>query len=181
MAFNLDVEWFMAGLIGKTRPPKFDWTDERIARLKEMWEAKDSAAVIGAEFGITRNAVLGKVNRLGLETHKAVPRKPKEPSRPRIRLYDKGPRKSPTVAKAIEQPVPQCAPVSFMELGDHSCHYPVTDDHPFMFCGADTHGEHSYCGHCYAICYTLPRGPLGRAAAEIRNRRMARMRKAAAG
>ena len=59
--------------------PKFDWTDERIARLKEMWAAGESAAVIGAEFGVTRNSIIGKVNRLRLASHKATPRKPKEP------------------------------------------------------------------------------------------------------
>ena len=174
MPFNLDIAWFMADLKAPNpRAPQFDWTDERIARLKEMWAAGESAAVIGAELGVTRNSIIGKVNRLRLASHKATPRKPKEPSRPR---------KSPTVAKAIEQPVhvPQCEPVSFMELGDHSCHYPVTDDHPFMFCGADNHGEHSYCGYHYAICYTPTPRSLGRAAAEIRNRRMARMRKAGA-
>lgn len=43
------------------------WTDERIARLKEMWAKGATASEIAAELGnLTRNAVCGKIDRLGL-------------------------------------------------------------------------------------------------------------------
>ena len=43
------------------------WTDERVARLQEMWNDGMSAAQIAKELGgVTRNAVIGKVHRLGL-------------------------------------------------------------------------------------------------------------------
>ncbi|MGF1658743.1 MAG: GcrA family cell cycle regulator [Rubrimonas sp.] len=43
------------------------WTDERVARLQEMWNEGLSAAQIAKELGgVTRNAVIGKVHRLGL-------------------------------------------------------------------------------------------------------------------
>ena len=42
------------------------WTDEKIARLKEMWGRGESAAVIAERIGLSRNAVIGKVRRLGL-------------------------------------------------------------------------------------------------------------------
>jgi GcrA cell cycle regulator len=59
------------------------WTDEAVALLRRRWaeRATDktvSAETIAAELGITRNAVLGKVNRLGMSEPK-----PAEPSRPR--------------------------------------------------------------------------------------------------
>ena len=45
------------------------WTDERVARLKKLWsETGKSAAEIARELGggLSRNAVIGKVHRLGL-------------------------------------------------------------------------------------------------------------------
>src|ERR1041385_2830886 len=43
------------------------WTDERVELLKKLWTDGLSASQIAAELGgITRNAVIGKVHRLGL-------------------------------------------------------------------------------------------------------------------
>ncbi|RED18160.1 GcrA family cell cycle regulator [Pontivivens insulae] len=43
------------------------WTDERVEILKKMWGEGKSASVIAKELGgVTRNAVIGKVHRLGL-------------------------------------------------------------------------------------------------------------------
>jgi GcrA cell cycle regulator len=43
------------------------WTDERVETLKTMWAEGKSASQIAKELGgITRNAVIGKVHRLGL-------------------------------------------------------------------------------------------------------------------
>ena len=43
------------------------WTDERVELLKNLWAEGLSASQIAAELGgITRNAVIGKVHRLGL-------------------------------------------------------------------------------------------------------------------
>src|SRR5205823_4171976 len=43
------------------------WTDERVEHLKKLWADGLSASQIAAELGgITRNAVIGKVHRLGL-------------------------------------------------------------------------------------------------------------------
>lgn len=46
---------------------KARWTDERIEVLRKRWMAGASASVIGNELGCTRNAVIGKAHRLGLE------------------------------------------------------------------------------------------------------------------
>src|SRR5258705_4741750 len=44
-----------------------NWTDERVETLKKLWADGLSASQIAAELGgITRNAVIGKVHRLGL-------------------------------------------------------------------------------------------------------------------
>ena len=43
------------------------WTDERVETLKRMWTDGQSASTIAKELGgVTRNAVIGKVHRLGL-------------------------------------------------------------------------------------------------------------------
>ena len=43
------------------------WTDERVELLKKMWAEGNSASAIAKELGgVTRNAVIGKVHRLGL-------------------------------------------------------------------------------------------------------------------
>ena len=64
------------------------WTDERVELLKKLWADGLSASQIAAELGgITRNAVIGKVHRLGLsgraKSHLSAaprPRKPRAPS-----------------------------------------------------------------------------------------------------
>jgi GcrA cell cycle regulator len=44
------------------------WTDERIERLKKMWHDGATASQIADELGgVSRNAVIGKAHRLGLE------------------------------------------------------------------------------------------------------------------
>lgn len=43
------------------------WTDDRVETLKKMWGEGQSASQIAKELGgVTRNAVIGKVHRLGL-------------------------------------------------------------------------------------------------------------------
>ncbi len=63
------------------------WTDERVELLKKMWGEGQSASQIAKELGgVTRNAVIGKVHRLGLSnrTAGAAPAKaePKEKPAP---------------------------------------------------------------------------------------------------
>ncbi len=48
------------------------WTDERVETLKRMWAEGQSASQIAKELGgVTRNAVIGKVHRLGLSNRVA--------------------------------------------------------------------------------------------------------------
>ena len=43
------------------------WTEERLARLKDLWDQKLSISKIGEKLGVSRNAIAGKAHRLGLE------------------------------------------------------------------------------------------------------------------
>ena len=55
------------------------WTDERIEQLKTMWQAGQTASQIAeALTGVSRNAVIGKAHRLGLQSRPS-PVKPNEP------------------------------------------------------------------------------------------------------
>ena len=44
-----------------------DWTEPRITVLKQLWDAGDSARIIGLKLGVSKNAVIGKVHREGLQ------------------------------------------------------------------------------------------------------------------
>ena len=59
------------------------WTDERVETLRKLWLDGKSASQIAAELsnGITRNAVIGKVHRLGLSGRVKAP----APAAPRPR------------------------------------------------------------------------------------------------
>ncbi len=91
------------------------WTDERVEKLKKMWGEGQSASQIAKELGgVTRNAVIGKVHRLGLSNRASggaakTETKPKAPAKP-----DPKPKAAPKVkpeAPAAEaEPAPEAAP-----------------------------------------------------------------------
>ena len=59
------------------------WTDERVELLKKMWSEGQSASQIAKELGgVTRNAVIGKVHRLGLSNRTAPAKSEDAPEKP---------------------------------------------------------------------------------------------------
>ena len=57
------------------------WSDERIELLKKMWNEGQSASAIAKELGgVTRNAVIGKVHRLGLSNRNGPGQAPVAPA-----------------------------------------------------------------------------------------------------
>jgi GcrA cell cycle regulator len=65
---------------------EMSWTDERVETLKRMWNEGQSASQIAKELGgVTRNAVIGKVHRLGLSNRVgAAPAPVAAPGRPAV-------------------------------------------------------------------------------------------------
>jgi GcrA cell cycle regulator len=59
------------------------WTPERIRMLKLLWEDGVTTAEIGRRIGVSKNAVIGKVHRIGL-----VPRIVKEAPPPRRNVFE---------------------------------------------------------------------------------------------
>ncbi len=86
------------------------WTDERIDRLKELWTQGMTASHIADELGgVSRNAVIGKAHRLGLQSRPS-PVKPNEPApKPKAKAKDKPEAAPPEPAPAAEAPAPKAA------------------------------------------------------------------------
>jgi GcrA cell cycle regulator len=53
---------------------KMQWDDERVETLKQLAQAGHTASAIGKAMGVTKNSIIGKLNRLDLDAH-AYPRK----------------------------------------------------------------------------------------------------------
>jgi GcrA cell cycle regulator len=78
------------------------WTDERIDRLKELWSQGKTASFIADELGgVSRNAVIGKAHRLGLQSRPS-PVKPNEPA-PKAKAK---PREKAEAATPAPRPAP---------------------------------------------------------------------------
>ncbi|MDG2341230.1 MAG: GcrA family cell cycle regulator [Paracoccaceae bacterium] len=59
------------------------WTDDRVELLKKMWGEGQSASQIAKELGgVTRNAVIGKVHRLGLSNRSTTTTATEAPAKP---------------------------------------------------------------------------------------------------
>jgi GcrA cell cycle regulator len=90
------------------------WTDERIDRLKEMWTKGMTASQIADELGgVSRNAVIGKAHRLGLQSRPS-PVKPNEPvpAKPRSKQAQPEAKEKPvrdTAAASAAAPAPEPA------------------------------------------------------------------------
>ncbi|MEM5516618.1 GcrA family cell cycle regulator [Henriciella sp. AS95] len=133
------------------------WTEERVEVLKKLWAEGHSASQIAKQLGgVTRNAVIGKVHRLGL-SGRATPSRPvKRPprlARPKPRLSPDGsvsaPAKSPedtrirrseqqAIVSALQPaPVADGEAATILTLRDSMCKWPIGDpaDPKFAFCG----------------------------------------------
>src|SRR6202158_4113946 len=134
------------------------WTDERVETLKKLWadglSASQIAAVLG---GITRNAVIGKVHRLGLSGRakspsSAAPRPRKSRATSHmLRVSRSSMRGNTALAHAYEldtEPEPQLIdnviPLgqrrTLLELTEDTCRWPIGDPGTadFFFCGGQT-------------------------------------------
>ena len=145
------------------------WTDERVEQLSKLWLEGRSASQIAAELGlgITRNAVIGKVHRLGLAGRakvatpqpaavaartkaKAPAGQAPEPVKPPEAEPVVVPLRSVTaiVPAASEVGLPTTERVTIMDLRETSCRWPMGDPSQaeFRFCGAKTGiGSGPYC------------------------------------
>lgn len=92
------------------------WTDERVELLKKLWGEGHSASQIAKELGgVTRNAVIGKVHRLGLSNRTAGTTAKPEPApepRPEPVAAASAPRAEPAARAAAPKTPPKAEPAN---------------------------------------------------------------------
>ena len=94
------------------------WTEERVETLKTMWGEGKSASQIAKELGgVTRNAVIGKVHRLGL-SNRATPAKAttKEAAKPKVAPKAKSKPAESEVEKEVKAETPAPKPAVAKEV-----------------------------------------------------------------
>jgi GcrA cell cycle regulator len=80
------------------------WTDERVETLKKMWAEGQSASQIAKELGgVTRNAVIGKVHRLGLSNRVGTGKAEEDEGDPVVAAATP-PQAEPQISPAAERP-----------------------------------------------------------------------------
>ncbi len=150
------------------------WTDERVETLKKLWLDGLSASQIAKHLGgVTRNAVIGKVHRLGL-SGRAAPSQPARPAfkaprppRPAASTVPAARRAAPPQARdaatvAARAPSLSSPPqpeergvATVLTLGAHMCKWPIgdpaTDD--FTFCGRRSADDGPYCVEHARVAY----------------------------
>ena len=147
------------------------WNDERVELLKKLWaEGLSASQIAGRLGGVTRNAVIGKVHRLGLSGRATTSRMKSLRPRPRVAATALAKRPAngksrfgsvgnPSV-RALYQPdaEPYTSPVeelviplaerkTIQTLGECNCRWPIGDPQhaEFHFCGKDKVMGLPYC------------------------------------
>lgn len=151
----------------------YDWTDTRVEMAKKLFHDGLSASQIAGELGgLSRNAVIGKLTRLGLTRggqgkgwrgrklgDHAVTRHPPIIKRTGMNAY------APTSVLVDEllpvADVPEERPasaVTLLQLQPHHCRFPIGDPRTtdFAFCGANRVADSSYCARHHLLAYTPP-------------------------
>ena len=148
------------------------WTEDRVGALTKLWLEGQSASQIAKQLGggVTRNAVIGKVHRLGLSGRAApsqparatfrttrprpTPQPTQAPSAPR-RIEAVQPRPAAAVAPTTPAPMPELpGTATVMTLGAHMCKWPIGDPSSaeFSFCGRRA-SEGVYCVEHARVAY----------------------------
>ena len=128
------------------------WTEEKVAKLKELWGKGNTASQIAEIIGgISRNAVIGKAHRLNLsakiKTRAAASSQNFESSLGDKNVKIKRNRKSKFRSLIIEKDFEPENPKQLEELDENSCKWPIghPDEKSFYFCGRSSLKDFSYC------------------------------------
>lgn len=138
------------------------WTVERTDQLRELFALGLSASQIAAQLGgVTRNAVIGKQNRLGLSRGGFIgprlprPKRPRKPSPSRWHLYNRERPKAPPKPVPVVVVQPEWRGISLFELTNETCRFP-SHEAPFFYCGvpeADCGNGRPYCPYHHNITH----------------------------
>jgi GcrA cell cycle regulator len=139
-----------------------------------MWNAGKSAAIIGAEFGVSRNVIIGMADRnrdqFPFRMRKPIVRNPERAEKSeKEKTTQKPVQRDLSFDGEMIQETVENEPVSryeanrahlaknMVDLGAMECKWPVGDDRPYMFCAASAAKGHHYCEHHLSRNYR-PRG-----------------------
>ena len=144
------------------------WTAERIEQLRHCVGSGLTCSQIAAEIGVSRNAVIGKIHRLGLSparpagaSARSCPPRARHPRiSPSSRLLRLIGAQAPGIAGDAAEPVPidSAQRCSLLEIAQDKCHWPIGDPHAadFAFCGNETVTGFSYCAGHARMAYRVP-------------------------
>jgi GcrA cell cycle regulator len=148
------------------------WTEERIAQLKAGWEGGLTASQIADALGegVTRNAVIGKAHRLGLESRpspvkgtEAVVEAPAAKA-PAVATPAPAPAAAPVTRPVVARKAAQngkAARTTLLDLNEKICKWPIghPNDADFHFCGKPAQAGFPYCTEHCLLAYQaqLPR------------------------
>ena len=128
------------------------WTEEKVAKLKELWGKGNTASQIAEIIGgISRNAVIGKAHRLNLsakiKTRTATSNQNFENSLEEKNMKTKKFRRGKFKSLIIEKDFEPENPKQLEELTDNDCKYPIghPNEKDFYFCGRSSLKDFSYC------------------------------------
>lgn len=136
------------------------WNNTQVDLLKAQWETKNSCSWIAAEINrhtgssFSRNAVIGKVHRIGL-SKRVIEKPPAMPKKPRNR------RVRPE-RRVVVDLFPDILPadflgIPFVKTTNQTCMYPEGDGANMLFCGQPRKDGSSYCPAHHRICWVKPR------------------------
>ena len=140
------------------------WNDENVSKLRELWDQGLPTAQIGKLLGFTKNAVVGKAHRIGLERRpspirrtavKPDRKKARSPIVPTLKFEAS---KEDTKEVVKQQTFQPAVKNLFANQTKRGCEWPEghPDESDFKFCGKDRFEDKPYCiDHC-AIAYVLP-------------------------
>ena len=125
-----------------------NWTDDRVEQLKNLWtEGLSASQIARAMGGVTRNAVIGKVHRLGLAGRATPSRsdRPRLPMAPKISMRTH----TPPAPIVEEDPVTldDGRHATVLTINDRMCRWPIGDpsENEFHFCGRNPKSGSPYC------------------------------------
>jgi GcrA cell cycle regulator len=142
------------------------WADKDAEKLRKLHGEGLTSSQIADALGVTRNAVMGKINRLGLLKQRAprpkhVRIKQKKPQKEKqTHLRAQPPQLRIATPPVSDQEIPIAQRRTLLELTQATCRWPIGDPgRPgFFFCGAPPSASLPYCTHHAQRAYlTQPR------------------------
>ena len=141
------------------------WNDDNVSRLRELWDQGLPTAQIGKLLSFTKNAVVGKAHRIGLERRPSpIRRTAAKPDRKKARspVMPKLAFEQSSIEEKIYTPIIQKFSPNIKNIlttsSKRGCEWPEghPDEPEFHFCSKERFEDKPYClDHC-SVAYVIP-------------------------